>query len=66
MRQPTTNETYRQFGRRVAANWAVLGVGVGANQAAGFVLLWGAVFVLGYLNAKAPAPDSSAQAVGAG
>lgn len=41
-------------------------VGVGANQVLGFVLLWGAVFVLGYLNAKAPAPDTSAPAVGAG
>jgi len=37
-----------------------------ANQVIGFVLLWGAVFVLGYLNAKAPAPDQSAPVVGTG
>lgn len=41
-------------------------VGVSANQVLGFVLLWGAVFVLGYLNAKAPAPDPSAPVVGTG
>src|ERR687897_164377 len=50
----------------VILNWAVLGVGVTANQVVGFVLLWGAVFVVGYLNAKAPAPDPSAPVVGAG
>ena len=50
----------------VILNWAVLGVGVSANQVVGFVLLWGAVFVVGYLNAKAPAPDPSAPVVGAG
>ena len=32
-------------------NWTFLGVGVSPNQVIGFVLLWGAVFVLGYLNA---------------
>ena len=50
----------------VVLNWAVLGVGVSANQILGFILLWGAVFVLGYLNAKAPAPDPSAPVVGTG
>src|SRR5215210_2622240 len=48
----------------VVLNWTFLGVGVSANQVLGFVLLWGAVFVLGYLNAKAPAPDPSAPVVG--
>jgi drug/metabolite transporter (DMT)-like permease len=47
----------------VVLNWTFLGVGVGANQLIGFVLLWGAVFVLGYLNSKAPAPDPSATVV---
>jgi drug/metabolite transporter (DMT)-like permease len=50
----------------VVLNWAFLGVGVSANQVLGFVLLWAAVVVLGYLNAKAPAPDPSAPVVGAG
>jgi drug/metabolite transporter (DMT)-like permease len=50
----------------VVLNWAVLGVGVSANQILGFILLWGAVFVLGYLNAKAPAPDPSAPVIGTG
>ena len=50
----------------VVLNWAFLGVGVSSNQILGFVLLWGAVFVLGYLNAKTPAPDPSAPAVGTG
>jgi drug/metabolite transporter (DMT)-like permease len=50
----------------VILNWTFLGVGVSANQVLGFVLLWGAVFVLGYLNAKAPAPDASAPAIGTG
>jgi drug/metabolite transporter (DMT)-like permease len=50
----------------VVLNWTFLGVGVSANQVVGFVLLWGAVFVLGYLNAKAPAPDPSAPVVGTG
>jgi drug/metabolite transporter (DMT)-like permease len=50
----------------VVLNWTFLGVGVSASQVLGFVLLWGAVFVLGYLNAKAPAPDPSAPVVGTG
>src|ERR671916_175610 len=50
----------------VILNWAVLGVGVTTNQVVGFVLLWGAVYVVGYLNAKAPAPDPTAPVVGAG
>jgi drug/metabolite transporter (DMT)-like permease len=50
----------------VVLNWTFLGIGVSPNQVLGFVLLWGAVFVLGYLNAKAPAPDPSAPVVGTG
>ena len=50
----------------VVLNWTFLGVGVSANQVLGFVLLWGAVFVLGYLNAKAPAPDPSTPVIGTG
>ena len=50
----------------VVLNWTFLGVGVSANQVLGFMLLWGAVFVLGYLNAKAPAPDPSAPVIGTG
>jgi drug/metabolite transporter (DMT)-like permease len=50
----------------VVLNWTFLGVGVSANQVLGFILLWGAVFVLGYLNAKTPAPDPSAPVVGTG
>ena len=50
----------------VVLNWTFLGIGVSANQVLGFVLLWGAVFVLGYLNAKSPAPDPSAPVVGTG
>ncbi|MGH3090339.1 MAG: EamA family transporter, partial [Rubrobacteraceae bacterium] len=37
----------------VALNWAVLGVGIGVNQAIGFFILWGSVFALGYLNSRA-------------
>ncbi len=48
----------------VVLNWTFLGVGVSANQILGFVLLWGAVFMLGYLNAKAP--DPSAPVIGTG
>src|ERR671920_2151394 len=48
----------------VVFNWAFLCVGVSANQVLGFVLLWSAVFVLGYLNAKSPAPDPSAPVIG--
>lgn len=36
----------------VALNWIVLGVGIGANQVFGFLLLWGSVFALGYLNTR--------------
>ena len=50
----------------VVLNWTFLGVGVSANQVLGFVLLWSAVFVLGYLNAKSPAPDPSAPVIGTG
>ena len=50
----------------VVLNWAFLGVGVTANQVVGFVLLWGAVFVLGYLNARSPAPEPPPTMVGAG
>ena len=50
----------------VILNWTFLGVGLSANQVIGFVLLWGAVFVLGYLNARASAPDPSAPVVGTG
>ena len=50
----------------VVLNWTFLGVGVTANQVVGFVLLWGAVFVLGYLNARSPAPQPPPTAVGAG
>ena len=50
----------------VVLNWTFLGVGVRANQLLGFVLLWGAVFMLGYLNARAPAPDPTAPVVGTG
>jgi drug/metabolite transporter (DMT)-like permease len=50
----------------VVLNWTFLGVGVSANQVLGFVLLWGAVFVLGYLNARSPTPDPSAPVVGTG
>ena len=49
----------------VVLNWAFLGVGVTANQVVGFVLLWGAVFILGYLNAKSPAPEPPPTIVGA-
>jgi drug/metabolite transporter (DMT)-like permease len=50
----------------VVLNWTFLGIGVSANQIIGFILLWGAVFVLGYLNARAPEPDPTAPVVGAG
>ena len=50
----------------VILNWTFLGVGLSPNQVIGFVLLWGAVFVLGYLNSRAPAPDPSAPVVGTG
>ena len=47
----------------VVLNWTFLGVGVTANQIVGFVLLWGAVFVLGDLNARSPAPEPPPTAV---
>ena len=50
----------------VVLNWTFLGIGVSANQVIGFVLLWGAVFVLGYLNARTPEPDPTAPAIGTG
>ena len=50
----------------VILNWTFLGVGLSPNQVIGFVLLWGAVFVLGYLNSRDPAPDPSAPVVGTG
>lgn len=36
----------------VILNWFVLDVGIGVNQAIGFVILWGSVFVLGYMNSR--------------
>ncbi len=33
----------------VALNWALLGVGVNAGQVVGFVLLWSAIYTLGWL-----------------
>ena len=50
----------------VVLNWAFLGVTVNANQIIGFLLLWGAVFVLSYLNSRAPAPEPPSTVVGAG
>lgn len=50
----------------VVLNWTFLGEGVGVNQILGFVILWGAVAVLGYLNARSPAPDPSAPVASAG
>ncbi len=49
----------------VALNWIFLGVAVSANQVLGFVLLWGAILVLGHLNARDPAPAPSIGEVGA-
>jgi drug/metabolite transporter (DMT)-like permease len=48
----------------VILNWTFLGAGVGSNQILGFVLLWGAVFALGRLNAREPAPTPSEPLVG--
>ncbi len=50
----------------VALNWIFLGVGLGLNQVLGFVLLWGAILVLGHLNARDPAPTPPIAEVGAG
>ena len=48
----------------VILNWTFLGAGVSPNQILGFVLLWGAVFALGRLNARDPAPTPSEPLVG--
>jgi len=49
----------------VVLNWIFLGVAVSANQILGFVLLWGAILVLGHLNARDPAPTPTIADVGA-
>jgi drug/metabolite transporter (DMT)-like permease len=49
----------------VALNWLFLGVAVSTNQVVGFVLLWGAILVLGHLNARDPAPTPTMRGVGA-
>jgi drug/metabolite transporter (DMT)-like permease len=49
----------------VALNWIFLGVAISANQVVGFVLLWGAILVLGHLNSRDPAPAPSLRGVGA-
>jgi drug/metabolite transporter (DMT)-like permease len=49
----------------VALNWAFLGVAVSVNQILGFALLWGAILVLGHLNARDPAPAPAIGQVGA-
>ena len=48
----------------VALNWIFLGVAISANQALGFVLLWGAILVLSHLNARDPAPTPTIGGVG--
>jgi len=50
----------------VVLNWAVLGVGIGASQLAGFLLLWGAVLYLSHLNARSPSPEGPALEPGRG
>lgn len=50
----------------VILNWVFLGVGVSANQILGFALLWAAIFALGYLNARDPAPAPPVGELGAG
>jgi drug/metabolite transporter (DMT)-like permease len=50
----------------VLLNWSFLGVGVSANQILGFFLLWGSVFILSYLNAKAPVPEPPSTMLGTG
>lgn len=50
----------------VVLNWAFLGVGISANQLAGFLLLWGAVLYLSHLNARSPVPESPALGAGRG
>ena len=49
----------------VALNWIFLEVAVSANQVLGFVLLWGAILVLGHLNSRDPAPAPSMGDIGA-
>jgi drug/metabolite transporter (DMT)-like permease len=48
----------------VALNWIFLGVTISANQVLGFVLLWGAILVLGHLNSRDPAPTPTIGGVG--
>jgi drug/metabolite transporter (DMT)-like permease len=50
----------------VALNWIILGVAVSANQVLGLFLLWGAILVLGHLNAHDPAPAPTIGEPGAG
>jgi drug/metabolite transporter (DMT)-like permease len=50
----------------VALNWIFLGVAISANQVVGFVLLWGAILLLGHLNSRDPAPTPPLREVGAG
>ena len=49
----------------IALNWIFLGVAVSANQILGFILLWGAILVLGHLNSRDPAPAPAIREVGA-
>jgi drug/metabolite transporter (DMT)-like permease len=49
----------------VALNWIFLGVTLSTNQVVGFILLWGAILVLGHLNARDPAPAPTIGEVGA-
>ena len=49
----------------VALNWIFLGVTLSANQIVGFIILWGAILVLGHLNARDPAPTPAIGEVGA-
>jgi drug/metabolite transporter (DMT)-like permease len=49
----------------VALNWIFLGVAVSANQILGFGLLWAAILVLGYLNARDPASAPPIGSLGA-
>jgi drug/metabolite transporter (DMT)-like permease len=50
----------------VLLNWSFLGVEVSANQILGFFLLWGSVFILSYLNSRAPAPEPPSTMLGTG
>jgi len=49
----------------VALNWIFLGVAVSANQILGFGLLWAAILILGYLNARDPASAPPIGSLGA-